>query len=89
MSAVRLATSPRAPDVVLSQPLHEELLGRTQERQRLSGLLRDARGGDGGAVIIRGEAGIGKSALADELADNAEGFCVQRVVGVESEMELP
>jgi DNA-binding CsgD family transcriptional regulator len=40
-------------------------------------------------VVIRGEAGIGKSALLDDLADNAPDFCICRVLGVESEMELP
>jgi DNA-binding CsgD family transcriptional regulator len=66
-----------------------EILDRRDERQQLANALRVAREGRGGAVVIRGEAGIGKSALLDDLADNAPDFCVCRVLGVESEMELP
>ena len=65
-----------------------ELLGRIGERQRLAGLLRAARAGRGGAVVLCGEAGIGKSALLEDLADKAQDCCVGRVAGVESEMEL-
>jgi DNA-binding CsgD family transcriptional regulator len=68
---------------------HPELLGRIEERQSLNDLARNARQGHGGAVVVRGEAGIGKSALLEELADKAPEFRICRVVGVESEMELP
>jgi hypothetical protein len=68
---------------------HREILGRRDERQQLALSLRGARRGRGGAVVIRGEAGIGKSALLDDLADKAQDFCICRVLGVESEMELP
>src|SRR5438128_958362 len=40
-----------------------ELLGRSEERQSLAILLGNAREGSGGAVVLRGEAGIGKSVL--------------------------
>jgi hypothetical protein len=39
-------------------------------------------------VVLRGEAGVGKSALLDYLADRVAGWQVARAVGVESEMEL-
>jgi DNA-binding CsgD family transcriptional regulator len=65
-----------------------DLLGRTGERQWLAALLRKARDGHGGVVVVRGEAGIGKSALLEDLAAKAHEFCVCRAVGVESEMEL-
>ena len=68
---------------------HREILGRRDERQQSARTLRTARRGSGGAVVIRGEAGIGKSALLDDLADMAPDFCICRVLGVESEMELP
>src|SRR5689334_2000801 len=66
-----------------------QLLGRTDERQKLADLLDRARIGQGGAVVLREEAGIGKSALLEDLADVARDFCICRAVGVESEMELP
>ncbi|HEX3932851.1 MAG TPA: AAA family ATPase [Nocardioides sp.] len=65
-----------------------DLLGRHKERLQLEELLRSARRGHGGAVVLRGEAGIGKSALLGELVDHADDFVVCRSVGVESEMEL-
>ena len=68
---------------------HRELLGRTGERERLADLLSRARAGHGGAVVLRGEAGIGKSALLDDLAEKAQDCCICRAVGVESEIELP
>jgi DNA-binding CsgD family transcriptional regulator len=65
------------------------LLGRDQDRHALSAALQRARDGHGGAIVVRGEAGIGKSALVSDLADAALDFCLYRVAGVESEMELP
>jgi DNA-binding CsgD family transcriptional regulator len=65
------------------------LLGRDEERATLLGALETARNGRGGAVVVRGEAGIGKSALVSDFADQAEDFRVYRIAGVESEMELP
>jgi DNA-binding CsgD family transcriptional regulator len=64
------------------------LLGRIEERRSLEELLGKARAGHGGAVVLRGEAGIGKSALLDDLAIKAPDCCICRAVGVESEMEL-
>jgi DNA-binding CsgD family transcriptional regulator len=65
------------------------LIGRDTERQRLLHLLADARSGTSGVLVIRGEAGIGKSALLDELVAHAGDATVLRVRGVESEAELP
>ncbi len=67
---------------------HSQLLGRMDERQKLAGLLHRARAGQGGAVVLRGEAGIGKSALLEDLANVAQDCCICRAIGVESEMEL-
>jgi DNA-binding CsgD family transcriptional regulator len=66
-----------------------ELLGRVEERRRLADLLRSARERHAGAVVLRGEAGIGKSALLEDLAEKSRDCCVCRTAGVESEMELP
>lgn len=71
-----------------SETARPELLGRAGERQWLADLLPSAREGHSGVVVLRGEAGIGKSALLEDLADKAQDFCICRVVGVESEMEL-
>jgi DNA-binding CsgD family transcriptional regulator len=63
-------------------------LGRSSERQLLDRLLEDARAGRSAVVVIRGEAGIGKSALLRYVARQASGFRVAQVTGVEAEMEL-
>ena len=39
-------------------------------------------------MVVRGEAGVGKTALLDYLAERADGFRIARAVGIESEMEL-
>jgi DNA-binding NarL/FixJ family response regulator len=62
---------------------------RVSERQTLERMLQDARGGQSGVLVIRGEAGVGKSALLRFAAQQASGFRVAHIAGVESEMELP
>jgi predicted ATPase len=47
-----------------------------------------ARSGEGQVLALRGEAGIGKTALLDYVSESASGFRTTRVAGVESEMEL-
>jgi DNA-binding CsgD family transcriptional regulator len=63
--------------------------GRAAERDLLSGLLEEVRGGASAAVVVRGGAGIGKTALLDECVGRASGVRVVRIAGVQSEMELP
>jgi DNA-binding CsgD family transcriptional regulator len=65
-----------------------ELLGRRAESEVLDRLLVDARAGRSGVVVVRGEAGVGKTALLERLAATAHGCRVARATGVESEMEL-
>jgi DNA-binding CsgD family transcriptional regulator len=65
------------------------LLGRATEREALDGLLENVRGGQSAVLVIRGEAGVGKTALLHHCARQASGFRVARVAGVQSEMELP
>src|SRR3954452_1141435 len=65
------------------------LRGRAGECARLDGLLSAVRRGESGALVLRGEAGMGKTALLDYAASAGEGCTVVRAVGVESEMELP
>jgi DNA-binding CsgD family transcriptional regulator len=64
------------------------LLGRQAECQVLDRLLQAALAGQSGVLVLRGEAGIGKSALLGYACDVAQGACLVRAVGVESEMEL-
>jgi DNA-binding CsgD family transcriptional regulator len=64
------------------------LRGRTEECAQLDELASAVRRGHGRVLVLRGEAGIGKTALLDHLADAASDLTVVRAVGVESEMEL-
>ncbi len=64
-------------------------LDRTSEREALDGLLANVREGHSAVLVIRGEAGIGKTALLQYVADHASGFQVAQVTSVEAEMELP
>jgi DNA-binding CsgD family transcriptional regulator len=65
------------------------LAGRGAEGARLDRLLTDARAGQSGVLVLRGDPGIGKTALLGYAAERAAGFQVARAAGVESEMELP
>jgi DNA-binding CsgD family transcriptional regulator len=65
------------------------LLGRAEERQLLDRLLLDVREGQSGVVVVRGEAGVGKTALLQQCAEHASGFRIAQIAGVEAEMELP
>src|SRR5580700_6064244 len=64
------------------------LLGRLPERAALSGLLEAARAGRSGVMVVRGEPGVGKTALLEYAIESAAGLRIARVAGVESEMEL-
>jgi DNA-binding CsgD family transcriptional regulator len=66
------------------------LRGRRNERAALDGLLAGARAGRSGVLVLRGEAGIGKTALLDyAVAAASDAYRVVRATGVESERELP
>ncbi|WP_055586342.1 ATP-binding protein [Peterkaempfera griseoplana] len=65
------------------------LLGRGQELAALERLLATARAGSSAVLVLRGEAGMGKTALLDWTAGRAAGFRRVGIAGVESEMELP
>src|SRR5260370_42698566 len=64
------------------------LVDRHGERAVLDGVLDEARWGSSAVLVVRGEPGIGKTALLDYAAGRAVGFRVIRAWGVESEMEL-
>jgi DNA-binding CsgD family transcriptional regulator len=73
----------------MATTLASGFLDRTSERERLDGLLAQAREGQSAVLVMRGEAGIGKTALLRYTARRASGFRVAQVTGVEAEMELP
>jgi hypothetical protein len=64
------------------------LLGRSTECASLAALLDGIRKGEGRALVLQGEPGIGKTALLEYLVDAASDITVLRAVGIESEMEL-
>jgi DNA-binding CsgD family transcriptional regulator len=67
------------------------LLGREAECGRLDGVLEQARSGNSGVLVIRGEPGVGKSALLRYAIDSAAASGLTTIVvrGIESESELP
>ena len=64
------------------------LLGRATECALLDDVVSAIRRGEGRSLVLRGEAGIGKTALLKHLVDSAPDLTVLRAVGAESEMEL-
>jgi DNA-binding CsgD family transcriptional regulator len=62
---------------------------RTSEREALDRTLARAREGQSAVLVIRGEPGIGKTALLGYVARQASGFHVVQATSVEAEMELP
>ena len=65
------------------------LPGREREGALLEDLLDRVRGGHSAAIVVRGEAGVGKTALLDDAFESATDVRVVRAAGIESEMELP
>src|SRR6516225_2360189 len=65
------------------------LYGRSEQLAAIDRLLEGMRSGRAGALVLRGQAGIGKTALLDAAEQKASGARVLRVTGVESEVELP
>src|SRR4051794_25219868 len=66
-----------------------DLRGRFREREALDDALDRVRDGESDAVVLRGEAGIGKTSLLQYVAHRAIGCRVVQVAGVETELELP
>jgi DNA-binding CsgD family transcriptional regulator len=64
------------------------LRGRSSECARLDDLISAIRGGESRALVLKGEAGIGKTALLEYLVESAKDLTLLRADGVESEMEL-
>jgi AAA ATPase domain len=64
------------------------LVGRAREQEELDRLLADARRGRSGCLVVRGEAGMGKTALLGYTVDRADDFTVLRTSGIEAEYDL-
>ena len=75
----------RSVDAVVSAVL----LGRRGECAVLERLVAVVRAGQSRALVLSGEAGVGKTALLEYLVGRAAGCRVVRAAGVQSEMELP
>ena len=71
-----------------SQGRGPSLRGRDTEIAMLRGLLAAAQSGSSQVLVLRGEAGVGKTALLRQAADAGDGFGRIQVTGVESDMEL-
>jgi DNA-binding CsgD family transcriptional regulator len=65
------------------------LVGRKRERAVLDRLLEAAVRGDGGALVVHGEPGVGKTALLEYAIEVGEGYRVASTSGVEGETGLP
>src|SRR3979490_3339617 len=65
-----------------------ELTGRGGERDVLDRLIAAVRAGESRVLVLRGEPGVGKTALLDYLVEQASDCRVLRAAGVQSEMEL-
>ena len=72
----------------MSGERRDMLIGRETECGLLDRLLSGARDGESGVLVLRGEPGVGKTALLGYAADQAEGFRVLRGTGIETESEL-
>jgi DNA-binding CsgD family transcriptional regulator len=68
--------------------IHNALRGRDEQLSALDDLLIAIGAGESRALVLRGEAGMGKTALLDYLAEQAVGYRVARTTGVQCEMEL-
>lgn len=71
-----------------AQRSHFRLVGRQAERAVLDRLLADVRGGESRSLMVRGEAGVGKSALLRHLLGQASGCQVVSAVAARAEAEL-
>jgi DNA-binding CsgD family transcriptional regulator len=79
----RTSSTQAAPD------LPARLFGRAAEQARITQILDGARAGRSGSLVVRGEAGSGKSCLLDIAREDATGFTVLYACGIESEARLP
>ena len=65
------------------------LLGRRLELRRIEQLMTEARGGSGGALLLLGEPGVGKTSMLAEAEARAGDLLVVKATGIEAEANLP
>jgi hypothetical protein len=82
----RVASVPGRWQDIRRPRTRDRAAGRRGERDVLDRLIDAVRAGEGRALVVTGEPGMGKTALQDYLAGHAAGFRVARVMGVQSEM---
>ncbi len=86
-----VATRPdvQRDDVRAAHEARPRVRGRRRERQQLGRLVTGIRSGRSAVLVLRGEAGIGKTALLEQLIEQASGCTVTQAAGVQADMELP
>src|SRR3954452_21522274 len=85
---VNLAADLRVPANGGAAAPAQRLLGGHVECEALDGLVRSVSGGTSRALVVRGDPGVGKSALLAYVAERAKRCRIVHTIGVESEMEL-
>ena len=89
-SGIRIAGQYLRAGMLGAMGMFVSLQGRQIRQAAIDALLGQAEAGASGALVLRGEPGIGKTALLDYAADRASGqMPAVRAIGIESEAELP
>ena len=86
---VRSVTTAVPPPARAGAAPEHRLRGRRGERETLDRLVASVRAGNSRTLVVRGEAGAGKTALLEYLLQHAWGCRVAQAAGVETEMDLP
>src|SRR3712207_3187038 len=87
VEAAKLRNAPTPTPADTRDPV-EGMLGRRAECKALDRLVTDVVAGRSRVIVLRGDAGVGKTALLRYLSDRVASWHVATAVGVESEMEL-
>ena len=65
------------------------LVGRQEQQRVLAGLISNARNGVSGSMLIRGDPGIGKTSLLQDVTSRAAGVDLVQLIGFEAESSIP
>src|SRR5262249_2700191 len=86
--AGRVSLQSDVVELMSNQVRGDGLRGRDSECETLRGLISTVRSGTSQVLLLRGEAGVGKTALLEYVAEQASGFRCVQVAGIQSDMEL-